>query len=96
MVATGDAEIAERVRLLRSHGMTVAQLGPPPQGRAAGYDVVELGFNYRIDEPRAALAAARLARLDADNARRGATVAAYRGGIERIDGVARPCRPPKG
>ena len=40
------------------------------RGHAAGYDVVALGFNYRIDEPRAALATARLARLDAENARR--------------------------
>ena len=87
MVATGDEEIAKRVRLLRSHGMTVSSWDRHRQGGAAGYDVVDLGFNYRLDEPRAAFAAVRLARLDSDNARRAATVEAYRAGIERMDGV---------
>ena len=31
------------------------------RGHAAGYDVTSLGFNYRMDEPRAALLSARLA-----------------------------------
>ena len=55
---------------------------------------IDLGFFYRIDEPRAAFAV-RLARLDSDNARRAATVEAYREGIERMDASSRPCRPPK-
>ena len=40
------------------------------RGHASGYDVVELGFNHRLDEPRAALGLERLRRLDADTARR--------------------------
>ena len=66
-VVTDDDELAERMRLLRSHGMTTLTWDRH-RGHAAGYDVVALGFNYRIDEPRAALATARLARLDAENA----------------------------
>ena len=57
------------MRLLRSHGMTTLTWDRH-RGHASGYDVVDLGFNYRIDEPRAALARRRLERLDADNARR--------------------------
>ncbi len=49
---------AKRARLLRSHGMT-SLTWDRHRGHASGYDVVELGFNYRIDEPRAALATAR-------------------------------------
>ena len=30
------------------------------RGHAMGYDVVEVGYNYRLDEPRAALLSARL------------------------------------
>ena len=65
------------------------------KGHSFGYDVVDLGFNYRIDEPRAALAAARLARLDGDNAKRAKLDEAYRqalGGDRRRrarDGAAR-------
>lgn len=77
MVSTGDGELAARVRLLRSHGMT-SLTWDRHRGHAAGYDVVKLGFNYRIDEPRAALATARLGRLDADNEARAAAAERYR------------------
>ncbi len=59
MVVTDDDEVAEQARLLRSHGMTSATW-ERFQGKAMSYDVVGLGFNYRIDEPRAALASERL------------------------------------
>src|SRR5207237_7042062 len=78
MVITDDDELAERIRLLRSHGMTTLTWDRH-RGHASGYDVVELGFNYRIDEPRAALAERRLARLEDDNRRRAALAAPYRG-----------------
>ncbi|MGH2896354.1 MAG: DegT/DnrJ/EryC1/StrS family aminotransferase, partial [Solirubrobacteraceae bacterium] len=56
-VVTDDAEIDRLVRLFRSHGMTSLSWDRH-RGHATAYDVVALGFNYRIDEPRAALAAA--------------------------------------
>jgi dTDP-4-amino-4,6-dideoxygalactose transaminase len=61
------------------------------RGHAAGYDVVALGFNYRIDEPRAALATARLARLDAETARRRELDARYR---ERLPSAVAPTAAP--
>jgi dTDP-4-amino-4,6-dideoxygalactose transaminase len=82
-VVTDDDGIAERMRLARSHGMTTLTWDRH-RGHAASYDVVALGFNYRIDEPRAALATARLQRLDAENERRAELVARYR---ERLSGV---------
>ena len=86
MVVTDDPDVAKRVRLLRSHGMT-SLTWDRHRGRASSYDVVELGFNYRIDEPRAALAAVRLARLDADNGRRAAAAELYRSRLGAVDGV---------
>lgn len=86
LIATDDDQAAERLRLLRSHGMT-SQTWDRHRGHAAGYDVVELGFNYRIDEPRAAFAALRLERLDSDNARRAAATGLYLEGVEEIEGV---------
>jgi dTDP-4-amino-4,6-dideoxygalactose transaminase len=89
-VVTDDDELAERMRLLRSHGMTTLTWDRH-RGHAAGYDVVALGFNYRIDEPRAALATARLARLDAETARRRELDARYR---ERLPSAVAPTAAP--
>jgi dTDP-4-amino-4,6-dideoxygalactose transaminase len=89
-VVCDDDALAERMRLLRSHGMTTLTWDRH-RGHAAGYDVVALGFNYRIDEPRAALATARLQRLDAETARRRELDARYR---ERLPAPITPTAPP--
>jgi len=62
LVVTGDAELGERLRLWRSHGMTTTTLDRY-RGRALDYDVVAHGYNYRLDEIRASLALAQLERL---------------------------------
>jgi dTDP-4-amino-4,6-dideoxygalactose transaminase len=77
MLITSDAAISSKVRLLRSHGMT-SLTWDRHRGHASDYDVVAMGFNYRIDEPRAALALSRLGRLDDDNRRRAVLDAGYR------------------
>ena len=59
---TDDAELAESLRQLRSHGMTVPTLDRR-RGRSSSYDVIHPGFNYRIDEMRAALLRVQLAKL---------------------------------
>ena len=95
MLVTDDDDLAARARLLRSHGMTTLTWDRH-RGHASGYDVVEPGFNYRIDEPRATLAIARLARLDADNARRAAAAALYRERLERLPGITPTAAAPEG
>lgn len=77
MVVTDDDQLAQEMRLLRSHGMTTLSWDRH-RGHAVDYDVVAAGFNYRLDEPRAALGRRRLLRLDDDNARRAALDARYR------------------
>jgi dTDP-4-amino-4,6-dideoxygalactose transaminase len=91
-VVTDDDALAERMRLLRSHGMTTLTWDRH-RGHAAGYDVVALGFNYRIDEPRAALLTARLGRLDAENARRGELDRRYRELLGELDGIVPTAAP---
>jgi dTDP-4-amino-4,6-dideoxygalactose transaminase len=88
-VTTDDPELAARVRSLRSHAMT-SVTWDRHRGHAASYDVVDIGFNYRLDEPRAALALSRLARLDDDIAARRAAVRAYRAGLADVVGVELP------
>ncbi len=69
MLTTNDDELAERLRLLRSHGMT-SLTWDRHQGHAWSYDVVAPGYNYRIDEIRAAVGRVQLTRLEAANTRR--------------------------
>ena len=84
MVTSADEQLAERVRLLRSHAMT-SSTWDRHRGHDPAYDVVDIGFNYRLDEPRAALGLSRLGRLAESIEHRRASVRAYR---ERLAGVA--------
>lgn len=72
----GDAML-ERVRMLRAHGMT-SGARQRLTGHASGYDVTMLGYNYRMDEFRAAIGLVQLARLPEWNARRQALTERYR------------------
>jgi dTDP-4-amino-4,6-dideoxygalactose transaminase len=71
LVATQSATLAERLRRLRSHGITrdPACLHTPPEGEWV-YEQQELGFNLRMTELQAALGRSQLARLPALQARR--------------------------
>ena len=77
MLVTNDDVLAEKARLLRSHGMTTLTWDRH-QGHASSYDVVGLGYNYRIDEIRSAIGREQLKKLPAGNARRAYLVKRYR------------------
>lgn len=94
-VITDDDRLAKAMRLLRSHGMTTLTWDRH-RGHAASYDVVARGFNYRIDEPRAALARARLARLDEENDQRRRLDERYRVLLSEIPGITPTAPPPPG
>ena len=82
MLVTDDEELAVRLRLLRSHGMTTLTWDRH-HGHASSYDVVLPGFNYRLDEVRAAVGIVQLRRLPEENAGRARIAARYR---EALDG----------
>jgi dTDP-4-amino-4,6-dideoxygalactose transaminase len=86
MVTTASEEYADRVRLLRSHALS-SSTWDRHRGHDPAYDIVDVGFNYRIDEPRAALGLSRLGRLPESLDARRATVRAYRERLAGIDGV---------
>lgn len=85
-VITNDDEIAATVRSLRSHAMT-SVTWDRHRGHAESYDVVDIGFNYRIDEPRAALGLSRLLRLDEEIEIRREVARAYRAALAGTPGV---------
>jgi len=83
MVLVPDEERRQRVRLLRSHGMTTSTLDRD-RGRAVGYDVVECGHNFRMDELRAALGLVQLDRLPAGNDTRRKLTDHYRAALGEV------------
>jgi dTDP-4-amino-4,6-dideoxygalactose transaminase len=69
MVVSNSEELARKLRLLRSHGMT-SITWDRHKGHAWSYDVIDLGYNYRIDEIRSALGVVQLKKLPSNNLKR--------------------------
>jgi dTDP-4-amino-4,6-dideoxygalactose transaminase len=86
MVVTSDDELCRRIRLLRSHGMT-SDTWARHRGEATEYDVLFPGFNYRIDEARAALGLLLLGRLSEDNRLRSVLTRRYAEELADVPGV---------
>ena len=89
MLVTNDEDFATRVRLARSHGMTKSSWDKA-SGRAFGYDVASLGYNYRATELTAALGMIQLRKLKDANARRKELVIQYRKHLENVEGLTIP------
>lgn len=82
MLVVGDADRRQRARMLRTHGMTTTSLDRE-RGRAVGYDVVECGHNFRMDELRGALGLVQIERLTGWNRVRRELMAHYRAELRR-------------
>ena len=65
MIITNDEEIAKRCRLLRSHGMTTMSY-QRAQGHATTYDIVDVGYNFRLDDIRASIGVVQMKKLRDD------------------------------
>lgn len=89
MVTTRRSDLAERLGWLRSHGMTTLTLDRH-KGHAFGYDVVALGYNYRMSELNAALGLVQLAHVRQRNAQRARLAALYHERLARIAGLGVP------
>jgi UDP-4-amino-4,6-dideoxy-N-acetyl-beta-L-altrosamine transaminase len=85
MAMTNDPELAERMRLDRSHGITrdPAKLQHDDAG-AWYYEQQRLGFNYRMTDIAAALGLSQLTRIDEFIARRRAIAAAYDAALAEV------------
>ena len=89
VITTDRSDLAEKIRLMRSHGMT-SPTWDRHLGRACSYDVTALGYNYRIDELRSALGLVQLEKLETNNARRRDLSVSYRALLSGIDGLSVP------
>lgn len=81
VITTDDADLASRLRRLRSHG------------EEERYDSAEVGFNYRLPEMSAALARAQLSRLAELTEKRRRNAEALTAGLKGVMLPATPERP---
>lgn len=77
-VTTEDPDLARRLRLFRTHGITREGISPGPTDGGWYYEMQALGFNYRITDFQCALGLSQLERLDGWVARRNEVAAYYR------------------
>jgi perosamine synthetase len=89
MVTTNDSKLAETLRRFRNHGIS----SDARQRQSAGqwhYEMVLLGFNYRLPDIACALGIEQLKKLDAGLARRREIAARYTAAFSRIPGIIPP------
>ena len=90
MVITNSKKIAEKVRQLRSHGMTKSLKSRYSSGYPWVFDITEPGYNYRLDEIRAALGISQLKRIKKINELRYNAALYYDSKLQNIPGIVLP------
>lgn len=86
MCTTHDRQIAARMRRFRNHGIDSDHRSRSEAGRHA-YDLVELGFNYRLTDIQCALGRVQLGRLPGFLARRRSIAERYLASFSRLRGI---------
>ena len=82
LVTTNNDDVADRLRLLRNHGMRER------------YDYAMPGYNYRLTDLQAALAVVQLSRLTAITAERSHNASLLSAGLASLPGLILPITPP--
>ena len=90
MVTTNSKEIAEKVRQLRSHGMTKSLKSRYSSEYPWIFDIIEPGYNYRLDEIRSTLGISQLKRLKLMNKKRKNAANYYSQKLKNIIGIEIP------
>jgi len=89
MVATDDEELAQRLRIFRNHGIE----GDARQRQLNGqwyYEMVDLGYNYRLTDIGCALGLSQLERINANINRRREIALAYKAAFEDLKSITLP------
>lgn len=86
MVVTDDAELAERMRAFRNHGIFTDARAREEKGTWF-YEMTELGYNYRLTDIQCALGISQLKKLSRSLARRRAIARRYDRAFAEIPGV---------
>ncbi len=89
MFVTNSEELAAKAKLLRSHGMTTMSY-QRASGHATEYDILELGYNFRLDDIRASIAIEQLKKLPEDLEKRIAVRKRYLENLKDVKGLVIP------
>jgi len=89
IATTNNEQIAKKIEVLREHGMTRSAFNREKTATWY-YDVVDLGYNYRLNEVQAALGIAQLKRIDEINKKRIAAAHYYTQKLQKIKGIIPP------
>ena len=90
MVITNSEKIAEKVRQLRNHGMTKSLKSRYSSEYPWIFDIKQPGYNYRLDEIRAALGITQLKRIKKINELRKKASSYYNKNLQNIPGIILP------
>ena len=90
MVITNSKNIADKVRQLRSHGMLKSLKSRYTGGYPWVFDILEPGYNYRLDEIRCALGISQLRRVGKINKMRKTAALYYHSKLHNISGIVLP------
>ena len=85
-VTTNDAALAERLKLMRNHGMTRQQKLAEPWA----YEMAEPGFNYRASDIHCALGLSQMSRLDEMAEKRRALTRTYEKALAPLAPMVKP------
>lgn len=89
MITTNDAELSRHLRLFRSHGINSDARKRQEQG-SWFYEMVALGYNYRLTDIGCALGLSQLRHLDANLKRRREIAVQYTAAFSKLPGVIPP------
>lgn len=89
MITTNSKKLFDKVRLLRSQAMSI-QAKDREKGAKWQYDIIDLGYNYRLDEIRASLGLSQFERINQINKLRQKVAKKYDDKISKIKGLSIP------
>jgi len=90
MIITNSKKIAENVTSLRNHGLTKTLMQRYSHGKPWDYDIIQPGYNYRLDEIRSTLGISQLKRIKKINEIRKKIYEYYNKKLENIEGIITP------
>lgn len=89
MIVTNRKDLLDKTKLLRSHGMTSMSY-ERSKGHSTTYDVVELGFNFRMDDIRASIGIVQLDKIINDLEKRAIVREQYIKGLKDVEEIIIP------
>jgi perosamine synthetase len=93
MITTSDAKLAERLRRLRQHAMSLSDVARHNAKQISSETYGEVGFNYRMTDMQAAIGLVQLGRLDDFLKRRRYLAARYTEGLQNVPWLQTPVVP---